>query len=300
MSCERGSCSTRVAISQRVCALSATLIRSWVMELAGSHRPAVLRNRPGLSVRCDAIGLVCSLVQQPTNVSREAKAGCACEGEQRERRETCCACARSLIVANEWATWACRLSRLHCCSASPATTLARARSTRILAQLCPIARTRALAIQPAAAAAPSSATATATSSRLSARRRMAAAASAASTGTIDLQELLSVCVDLAAHAGEAIRNIFGHNTRGDTRAVGEWHWSDGSLISAPAPVCRVRMLADSGKLHAVDKDAKGCTGAKVEEIVDPQTLADLEVQTRTAAHSGQRRPSPCGSNSDSC
>lgn len=54
--------------------------------------------------------------------------------------------------------------------------------------------------------------------------------------------------------------------------------------------------ADSGKLHAVDKDANssnaGATGTKVEEIVDPQTLADLEVGTHTQTHRCQAHSEP--------
>jgi len=92
---------------------------------------------------------------------------------------------------------------------------------------------------------------------------MSAAASntnaSAGDETVDLAELLSVCVTLVSHAGAAIRRIF-----------------------------------DSGNLGAVDKDASGGAAAAASagegsipaqgrntefgSIVDPQTLADLESQ----------------------
>jgi hypothetical protein len=68
--------------------------------------------------------------------------------------------------------------------------------------------------------------------------------------TVDLAELLSVCVTLVSHAGEAIRRIF-----------------------------------DSGNLGAIDKDdgsdpsaSANNNDARFGTIVDPQTLADLESQ----------------------
>lgn len=70
------------------------------------------------------------------------------------------------------------------------------------------------------------------------------AAAAASPSTIDLSDLLSVCAGLATVAGESIRRIF-----------------------------------DSGSLGTIDKDKQDQVASSVAaNVVDPQTLADLESQ----------------------